>query len=310
MSVKNIVDQLYSRDLSLNPVESRFERSEYDHFDSESRNSDHILVCLGESWTKGCGLEPNRHQDVFGAQLSRDLGWDWLNCGGSGFSNSWMLGYCEYLIDYLNASDYTGGAVVLTFTENGRDIRDYSSRKFDYISAYKNVPVTIGLYELVLDDIEREWIARLEDICQRLDQRFQIVAGCNFAWHDTLAQFCQNHYRVKWVSTRWLDLLAAKINKLPPPLIRMTHVDAPETVNHIVGISNDSAFKRWFLMHSDPALEVINWMATTPEFFEPHDTGHPNARGHQIWAKAVKEMLTFDLGVANPSVRPAAGHAP
>jgi lysophospholipase L1-like esterase len=309
MNLKDTVEDLYRRDLEINPIAQRFERSEYDHFDCENRNSDHILVCLGESWTKGCGLA-NPHQDVFGAQLSRELGWDWLNCGGSGFSNSWMLSYCEYLVDYLNASDYAGGSVVLTFTENGRDIKDYSSRKFDYISAYQSIPVTVGLYELVLDDIEREWIARLEDISQQLDSRFQLVAGCNFAWHDTLAGFCRNHYKVKWIGTRWLDLLADAVDKPRANSIRMTHVDAPEVVNQIVGIKDSSAFKRWFMMHSDSALNVIGWMESTTEFFESHDTGHPNAQGHAVWANAVKEVLTFDLGVANPSVRPAAGHAP
>jgi len=311
MNLKTMIDLLYSKDLEINPADQRFERSEYDHFDCENRNSDHILVCLGESWTKGCGLG-NAHQDVFGAQLSQELEWDWLNCGGSGFSNSWMLNYCEYLIDYLNNSNYVGGAVVLTFTENGRDIKDYSSRKFDYISTYKSIPVTVGLYELVLDDVEREWIARLEDISQRLDRRFQIIAGCNFAWHTALAQFCQNHYRVKWISTRWLDLLAKHVNKNLPPSVRLTHVDYPEVINQIVGIQDDSAFKRWFLIHSDSALNVINWMASTPEFFEPHDIGHPNVQGHRIWANAVKEVLTFDLltGSESCSVRPAAGHAP
>jgi len=291
MNLKDTVDNLYRRDFEINPAEQRFKHSEYDHFDCESRDSDHILVCLGESWTKGCGLA-DPHQDVFGSQLSRELGWDWLNCGGNGFSNSWMLGYCEYLVDYLNASDYAGGAVVLTFTENGRDIKDYSSRKFDYISAYQSVPVTVGLYELVLDDVEREWIARLEDISQRLDSRFHIVAGCNFVWHETLAGFCRNHYKVKWIDSSWVDMLAKHVNKAAPAKVRLTHVDSTIMVNTILNINNDTAYKHWFMMHSDRALEVIKWMASTPEFFEQHDLGHPNSIGHKLWSDCILKTLS------------------
>lgn len=292
MTLADLVADLYQRDLKILPRENRFEGHDYTHFDHESRNSDHLLVCLGDSWTKGDGLEPNMHTDVFGAQLSRELGWDWLNCGGGGMSNSWILNYCEYLIDHLNASDYQSGAIVLTFTENSRDIPEYNSRPFDYISAYRSLPVTTELYDMVLDDIEKEWTIRLNNICHALDGRFQIIAGCNFAWHSRLIDFCVNHDRIQWINSRWLDLLAIEANKAAPHMIRLVHVEYLALVNQIIGLQDKSAFKLWFVKHSDPALALINWMANTPEFFEPHDTGHPNAKGHRIWADAIKRLLT------------------
>jgi lysophospholipase L1-like esterase len=34
-------------------------------------------------------------------------------------------------------------------------------------------------------------------------------------------------------------------------------------------------------------------MASTPEFFERHDLGHPNAQGHQVWADVIIKILTL-----------------
>ena len=59
-----------------------------------------------------------------------------------------------------------------------------------------------------------------------------------------------------------------------------------------MGIKDSSAFNYWFMMHSDKALEVINWMASTPEFFEQHDKGHLNTSGHKLWSDCILKTLS------------------
>jgi hypothetical protein len=296
MNTEQLVNELYRLNLSELPKEDRKQDMPYDHYHGVDRSSDSILVSFGESWTYGSGIDKNtRLADVYGAQLSSRLGWDWVNCGAIGFSNSWILKNCEYVVQYLNNSNYRAGSLVLTFTENGRDIRDYSSRRFDYINAYKAHSITPEFYDLVLDDIEKEWIKKLEDICCNLDPRFTIVAGCNFVWQDKLAEFCTRHPRINWVEQSWIDLLAVECNKSPAPHARLTQFSSVEIVNDILKLTDNAAFKQWFLQKSDVSLAVIEWMASTPEFFEPHDLGHPNSCGHKVWVDALLKVPAFAI---------------
>lgn len=257
------------------------------------RASTDVLLCLGESWTQGHGLGARQYSDVFGAVLSKQLNCDWINGSCNGGSNSWMLNNFEMLLDFLNHSNYQQGTVILTFTEHGRDIRDYQSRPFDYISAYNTVPHNVEFYNLVLDDVEQQWIQRLDVLRQKLHARFRIVVGCNFVWHNYLAEFCQSHPRITWVNQSWLELLAQDCNKVPPPRVRLTNIESLSTVNSILAISDSQMYKKWFIENSHDSSEVVNWMRNTLDFFESHDPGHPNARGHMIWSNTIKNLLTF-----------------
>ena len=136
--LKTIVDNLYANDLIVQPLSDRISpapEDQYDHYYSESRNSNGVVCCFGESWIKGCGLEPNQYRDVIGAALSRDLGWDFVNAGAKGFSNSWAFSNFEYMIDWLNASNYTQGVIHIALTENGRDIEKLSFISFAHATA-------------------------------------------------------------------------------------------------------------------------------------------------------------------------------
>ena len=295
MSIDNLINKLYQHDLEDHPPEDRKKDWDYDHYYGVNRSSDSILISFGESWTYGGGLRPDsyRLKNVYGAQASEQLGWDWVNCGALGFSNSWVLKNCKIVVDYLNKSNYSSGALVITFTENGRDIRDYSSRRFDYTNIYKDFPITTDFYNKVLDDVEQEWINTLEEICSLLDNRFTIVAGCNFVWQEKLAKFCSDHTRISWIDQNWIELLAIACNKDNPPRVNLTQFSAVEVLNDILKISDGTAFKQWVLQNSDSALNLMEWMINTPEFFEKHDPGHPNAQGHRVWADAITKILTL-----------------
>ncbi len=313
MFLQNVVNKLYDYSLEIQPLTDRVSDTNgdlYNHYHCQERQSTNLLVTIGDSWTKGQGLGANQYSVCYGAQLSALTNSDWLNCAGSGYSNSWMLSQLEFLLPILNQSSYLSGAVVLTFTENGRDFRDYCARKFDYISNYKAFSKTQEFYEIAMNDVEKEWCDRLANIVQKLDPRFQLVVGNNFCHHTMLEDFCKQNSSISFIEPRWIDLLAEDAKVEPPVRYRVMSTLGILTLNEILGIVDCVGYKTWFVDYSDKKQRMVKWLDRTSKFFEPHDISHPNAQGHTIWANAVKEVLTFDLGVANPSVRPAAGHAP
>ena len=316
MDVNRLIDILYKNDLkrlSLQEVKpGLFDINAKSQFSNAnlvgndyyclSRNSQKILCCFGQSWTKGVGLEPNQHTDVFGAVVSKELNWDWVNAGGSGLSNSWILNNFEQSIDWLNSSNYESGVIMLTFTENARELHDFGSRQFDYISAYKDVPVDDKFYDRVLDDIEEEWISRLDNFQQKLDPRFKFIVGFDCVWHDRLSAYCNTHSKISYIKNRWIDLLADSIPKQPAPMSRLAILTNLKDINSIVGIRDETFFKHWFLKQSADSLMIIDWMRRTPEFFDPHDLGHPNAKGHQIWADILLEKIAHFVLQGSESV--------
>lgn len=289
--LQKIVTDLYDNELILQPLEQRLadpKNRAYNHFHCDYTGSDAVLMCVGDSWTKGTGLDLHsdqfRLEKIFGSQLNHKLGTlDFLNLGGNGQSNSWCMTQMEFVMEWMNRSDYKTGYVIITFTENGRDVKNYSHRKFDYIAAYGHLCIEQSFYDQMLDDIEQEWITRLQDFRRNLHQRFHIICGQNFIWHERLFRETSMP-GIHWVPNSWVEHLADRSGKSPPPRTRMTSLNQIEVVNSILSIGDLEPWYQWFLRNIDAATEVLAWMGDTPEYFEKHDLGHPNSEAHTVWA--------------------------
>jgi lysophospholipase L1-like esterase len=288
------VSDLDANELVLQPMDQRREDKEnrwYNHFHCRHRNSHKLLICVGDSWTKGAGMEVHgdqfRLKHIFGKLVSDRLESDFLNMGGGGHSNSWCMTQMELLLDRINRSDYQKGYLVFTFTENGRDVKTYSHRRFDYISAYGHLAHDLSLYDRVLDDIEQEWIDRLVIFRKNLHPRFQVICGQNFIWNERIVRETEKIDGIHWIKNNWIEHLAMHLGKSAPARTRIVGLHHIETINTILNLTDLSAWKEWFLKHAEDVRSVTVWLAETHEFFDKHDIAHPNAAGHSIWADAV-----------------------
>jgi len=291
------ISRLYTNELRLQPLTDRHsDRTAYKHFEIDYKKSKQLLFCLGDSYTKGCGLETAKNlpelivQNRFGQIVSDQLNADLINAGGGGFSNSWVFVNLEFMINWLNESDYTNGYIVITLTENGRDVQTASHRMFDYKKTYKDTS-TNKLYDTVLQDIENEWIGRIKEIRKKLDPRFTIICGSHFVWHYALYQQIFTIDGIHWIKDTWIELLARSLLKSAPPRVGMVNLNHIASINDILGIQDLSHYKKWFIKNIDKAEEVIQWMTSTPEYFEQHDNTHPNDAGHAVWASAIVEKI-------------------
>lgn len=252
----------------------------------EITNKPTLLITIGDSWTFGGGLDPElRISQVYGKLLATKLNSDWINIGGSGYSNHWCLAHAEHIIQQNKLlKNYEHIWVVFTFTENGRDIVNYSARPFNYINAYKHLPVTIELYNRVLLDIELEWAERLNAITKSSDQRFKFYLGQNFVWHPELVNRVADCVTV--FDCNWIELLA-DYQKLPRPnrtnLVTGWIFDSVSQVNNIIGINDCSVYKHWSLHKIEEATKVNQWMDSSA-LNNHKSTKHPIALGHQLWA--------------------------
>lgn len=103
--------------------------------DFVSRNSDTLLVTVGDSWTWGASLNPNKRKNqVWGNLVSEMIGADWLNLAQPGQSNQWMANRCRELYNISAELEYKKIVVVVVFTGAARSL----DQDFDYIHWFEN----------------------------------------------------------------------------------------------------------------------------------------------------------------------------
>lgn len=95
-------------------------------FNFIDRNSDMLIVTVGDSWTWGSDISENNHDDnfrithLYGNVLSDELKTDWLNLGLSASSNFWATAMIEELGQLIPQLDYRSIYVICVFTGAGR----------------------------------------------------------------------------------------------------------------------------------------------------------------------------------------------
>ena len=107
-------------------------------FDFVDRNSDTLVVTVGDSWTWGADLDSDlRLQQVYGNLVSHHLSADFLNLGQSGSNNFFIAERVEELGRILHQIDYTTVYLICTFTETGRSFNSHHDVYIDYLSWFK-----------------------------------------------------------------------------------------------------------------------------------------------------------------------------
>lgn len=103
--------------------------------DFVSRNSDTLLVTVGDSWTWGASLNPSKRKNqVWGNVVSEMIGADWLNLAQPGQSNQWMANRCRELYNISAELEYKKIVVVVVFTGAARSL----DQDFNYIHWFEN----------------------------------------------------------------------------------------------------------------------------------------------------------------------------
>jgi lysophospholipase L1-like esterase len=241
-------------------------------FDFVDRNSDTLVVTIGDSWTWGSDLAPDddefRIEHVYGNIVSTRLSADWLNLGQAGSNNFFIAEKTEELGRIINQLGYKKVYVICTFTESGRSFDSHHDGYIDYISWFENNTI-----DNFLNFLNAECVRRIKQITQTYN--IKLLIGTNFI--DAVG-----------IDT---DVL------LPIPWFRLLRIDCPikaysgtTGVDRLQAVSqfvkNAAEYKKWMINLINQSKYVDQTTASQKLI-----NLHPDADGHKIWANYVLEHI-------------------
>jgi len=263
--------------------------SEAKHYHFVDNKSDTLVIVAGDSWTWGDSLDPGKRLDqVYGCLIANHFEADWINIGCKGWSNSWILLHPTYIIDRLKDSlQYKKIYVILTLTENGRDIGTPVSHPYDYIQCYRTHGLTEEFYNSVLHACEQRWVDQINQMIDSADDRYCFFLGQNFAWHQYLVNCLRN--RITVADSNWIEQLADHqklVHPIRTNLVTGWIFDTLKQINSIAYIKDHSVYQQWTLDLIDRANQVNTWLDSS-DLNCKKASKHPTDIGHQLWANYV-----------------------
>lgn len=264
------------------------------HYFFKDRSSDTLCLVIGDSWTWGDSLEPSKRLDqVYGNLISESLISDWINIGCPGWSNSWILLNTQQVVTQLvNNKKYKKIYVIITLTENGRDIATGQAYRYDYLNTHQIIGTSCQFYDTILNDIEDRWANQIQDLLNISDDRYIFFIGQNFVWHNQLKNKL-NNTRLIFSDLNWIECLADYQHMSRP--IRTNLVTGRifvtiSKVNDIIDEKNLTIFKKWSVDKIEKALQVNEWLDSSPINYKKASK-HPNAVGHLVWANHIINQI-------------------
>jgi hypothetical protein len=258
------------------------------HYDMLLENKDTVVVCLGDSWTWGDSLGDARIKQFYCRHLADHYCADFINAGFRGFGNSWTLFIGQLLLEKVKELNYKNIIVVITLTENGRDVKSPVGFPFDYINHFNTQGVNAESYSTVLTKIQQRWQEQLDTIVNSCDGRFKFFVGQNFVWHELTLQ-----KNIKTTDINWIELLA-DYQGLPRAvrtnLVTSWVFDSVNEINSIAGIDNTATYKAWIIPYIEKAQLVNQWLDSS-NLNHKLASKHPTALGHELWAKHIIKKL-------------------
>jgi hypothetical protein len=231
----------------------------------KSRNSERLIITVGDSWTYGDSLGKTRVrngiddteyrlQHVYGNLLTEQLGTDWMNLALPGGSNYRMLTWLGKLLDRKNK--YSGVTCFITLTEAGRH-EEISWAQGD-------------LLQSALENIVIKEYSMIEELRLRYpDVDFKVAHNFTDSIHG---------YDV--IDRTWLEVLTDKQIQNKTYIVVSDHIRQlnyertyPDTVDVI-----DSALKR---------IDILD----ACEHCCREDSRHPTELGHKLWANYLVTQL-------------------
>jgi len=270
---------------------------EANHYFFKDRSSDTLCIVVGDSWTRGDSLEESGRLDqVYGNLISKKFDADWINVGCSGWSNSWVLLHVQQVVTQLvNHKQYKRIYVIITLTENGRDILTAASYNYNYISTHQRIGTSYEFYDTILKDIEDYWAIQIQELLNISNDRYTFFVGKNFVWHDQLKNKF-NDPRMIFSDLNWIECLAdyqLMTRPIRTNLVTGWIFDTVNTVHDIINEKDFTIFKKWSMDRMNKAIEVNKWLDSSP-MNHKESSKHPNATGHAVWANYIINQLEQD----------------
>lgn len=242
-------------------------------FNFISRNSDSLLVTVGDSWTWGSDISEGNLNDnyrvdnVWGNQLSKLLKSDWLNLALCAQSNQWMADRCKEFYDIADKLEYKSIKLICVFTGAGRMFNTGQDCDFDYVRWFANNAI---------DDFLLMLNKKCVDIIQHAPDIVDVYITSNTV--DSLG------YQERLLP--WYKILG--YSDSTPVYTDMTAIKKLQQIEEFVSGKKKDLFKIWMLETIDKVEIREKWFNNSKIF----RNCHPLAEYHQRWAEYLyKEIV-------------------
>ena len=244
-------------------------------FDFVDRNSNELLVTLGESWTWGSELE-KRLDEVFGNLISRKKRWDWLNLAVPGSNNFFIAERFEELTNIAAQLHYERIIAICTFTEVGRGFNSHHDLHLDYVGWLKNNVHFADDFYRFLEMINLDCVNR---IASSAPDNLQVFFASNFVDHLGFSN-------VKVIPLPWYRILGIDSDR--PIYAGTTGTQRLEQLSEFLQPGHQDFFKIWFseMIENSQIADMICRAAGGGKF-----SHHPGPSGHQAWAKYLLQCI-------------------
>lgn len=260
------------------------------------RNKRTLVLAVGDSWTRGASLV-DRENEIYGNLVSQYYDADLINLGFSGLSNSYILLNGITLVKAIKESTrYDKIYVLVTLTENGRDVESVVSFDLAKWAYDTNLVFTDDMYQCILDHIEDYWTDQIKEMIALSDDRFSFFIGQNFVWHAMYEKLADISPRLALSDVNWIEVIGDHLG-LPRP-IRTNLVcgwvfDQVDKINNTqnITVTDKTVYQKYITPFIEKAILVNEWLDTSP-MNHKKASKHPNAEAHKLWANHITQRLS------------------
>lgn len=240
-----------------------------------SRNSDKLLVTVGDSWTWGSDISKHNTDDnvrvncVYGNLLSKKLNYDWLNLALCAQSNQWMANRISELDRVVNQLDYTRIDIIVVFTGAGRMFNTDQDRYVDYINYFNQ----IDNFDIFLYDLNQKAVEQINKI--KKHSHANVYFSSNAVDHLGFTSDLLPWYKVLGFDDNFKCYTD------------ITAIDKLRQVPEFLTGSMKYKFKTWFLEQ----IEIATLRETIYKDKTIFRNQHPLAEYHEQWANYLYKDL-------------------
>lgn len=242
------------------------------------RNSDLLLVTVGDSWTWGSDISENnkdddlRVQKVYGNVLSNRMGADWLNLAMPGRGNFWIAEKVKELAEIIPRLCYKKIFVICTFTEVDRNFNTQYDMYINYVSWFENNIHDVQVFDKLLVELNERCVSKILHSLEKFSH-VELKIGTNFLDHlgfDNL----QSH---QLIADPWYRILGLVDSGEVYTCVSTNRL--PTVIDFIPRRYHDD-FKIWLLDLIEKGARRVSIIRHALDF----RCTHPLETSHRAWA--------------------------
>ena len=264
-------------------------------YDFVSRNSDTLLITIGDSWTWGADLTTIKHAglhidklvddhyrlaNVYGGILSARLNADFLNLGESGSGNHYIFKKLQELSLIVDKLEYSQIIVLCTLTEAAREFNSQCDINIDYPSWLMQNTDYNKFLQFINSNISNQII--------NLKLNIELYFSTNFV--DPIGFDCLQE---KFLSHTWIETWCEHNHLTYSPTCYLISPWIFDKLQEGIFYKCPSLSRTGYLTWAVDALEVANDRAKLckQDNINFGQLLHPLAVGHRVWADYLYDTL-------------------